>query len=141
MKKPKILIIDDQPEDIKQARETLGDMFEIGFVTDSSKAMAAVEKFKPDLVFLDIQMPGENGLEVLKKIRVVHPRMKIIMVTIVNDVNLAVQATKIGAIDYVLKPLDAKVLLEKVNRAIEENVVEEDLDRIKKMARHLHNKL
>jgi DNA-binding NtrC family response regulator len=141
MKKPRVIIIDDQKEDIEKAREVLGDMFEIGFVTKSSEAIKAIEKFKPDVVFLDIQMPGENGLQVLKKIKVVFPRLRVIMVTIVRDVNVAVQAAKAGAFDYVVKPLDSKVLLEKVNRAIEETVVEEDLEDIKQKAKRLRKKL
>lgn len=137
MNKPKVVAVDDRPEDIEKLGEILGETFELKMVYQSPKALEVIEEFKPDLVFLDIQMPEENGLEVLKKIKIVQPRLRVIMMTIVKDITVAIKAVQMGASDYLLKPLDPDTVREKVKRLLEDAKVEADLDKmldqIKKM--------
>lgn len=141
MKKPKILVVDDKPEDADRVKDLLGEVFEVRSVYQSPKTLDAIDKFKPDIVFLDIQMPEENGLEVLRKIKIFHPELKVIMTTIVKDTSVAVEATKKGAFDYLTKPIELKTVLEKINLAVEESMVEADLDKLKKKIKNLEKKL
>ena len=74
------------------------------FVTGED-AIDAVRENPPDMVLLDIGLPGMNGVEVLSKIKELHPDMPVIMITAYEDVNTVISAMKLGAYDYVIKPI------------------------------------
>ena len=107
----KILIIDDDPS----IRETL-EMFlhEKGYeaVTseDGVKGLEAVQKERPDLVILDIRLPGMDGLEVLKKIKDKDENLYVIMITAYHAMEATIQAMKLGAYEYIHKPIDVDEL-------------------------------
>ena len=75
-----------------------------------AEALAAVERERPDLVLLDLRMPGIDGLEVLRRLRQAGPRPAVIMVTANEDLALARETLKSGAFDYVAKPFDFQYL-------------------------------
>jgi DNA-binding NtrC family response regulator len=72
---------------------------------DAETALAAIKKEPPDLVLLDIGLPGMNGIEALRRIKESFPDVLIIMITAYEDINTVVTAMKLGAYDYVVKPL------------------------------------
>ncbi|MDY6854502.1 MAG: sigma-54 dependent transcriptional regulator [Thermodesulfobacteriota bacterium] len=74
------------------------------FVTGED-AIDAIRENPPDMVLLDIGLPGMNGVEVLSKIKELHPDMPVIMITAYEDVNTVISAMKLGAYDYVIKPI------------------------------------
>ncbi|HTA45440.1 MAG TPA: LytTR family DNA-binding domain-containing protein [Bryobacteraceae bacterium] len=115
----KTLIVDDEPIARKVLREELeqiDNIAEIEEAADGESALAAIRKYSPDLVFLDLQMPGLGGLEVIRKLR---PSEHIPMIVIVTAWDqYAIQAFEAGAIDYLLKPISQDRLEQAVERAM-----------------------
>jgi len=117
-----ILIVDDE----KNIRESLkGILQDEGFQVDNAKdgqsAIAMVQEERPDLVLLDIWMPGLDGIETLKKMRELHPDLQIIMMSGHATIETAVTATKLGAYDFVEKPLSLEKLLVCIHNALKIN--------------------
>ena len=97
-------------EDNRSFRQSLGlflasseEVFLAGSFPDASQALANIRKHKPDVVLMDIQMPGESGLEALKKIKVASPDTKVLMQTVFDDDYRIFTAICSGANGYVLK--------------------------------------
>lgn len=106
-----ILLVDDEPELLQSLRTFLTSR-ECTVLTAASgeEALARVAKDRPSLVFLDIKMPGMDGLLTLKKLRAVQPHLPVIMATAVADEASLSQAAALGAHDYILKPYNLTVL-------------------------------
>lgn len=105
--KKTLLVVDD---DVEIAEAHAGILRQLGFrsvvQTDSSLVIAQLTKgLKVDLVLLDMRMPKLSGLELLRRIKVTQPQLPVIIVTVVDDIEKAVEATKSGAYSYLLKPL------------------------------------
>ena len=104
----KVLIIDDE----RPIRETL-EMFlrekgyEVVTSEDGEGGLKAVQRERPDIVILDIRLPGMNGLEVLRRIKEAGEDIHVIMITAYHDAETTRQAMKLGAYKYIHKPLDA----------------------------------
>ena len=103
----RILIVDDE----QSVREVLSEYFtEQGYSVENAgggeEALALVQRSTPDLVLLDVRMPGIDGVETLRRIREIAPDVSVIMVTANEDVGLARETLKLGALDYVAKPFD-----------------------------------
>ncbi|MEW5721469.1 MAG: sigma-54 dependent transcriptional regulator [Thermodesulfobacteriota bacterium] len=123
-----ILIVDDE-EDI---RKSLGGIlkdegFEVKEAADGPRAMDSIEESLPDLILMDIWMEGyEQGLEVLERIRDEHPYLPVITISGHGNIETAVKATKIGAFDYIEKPLSYDKILLTVNHALEHRRLAEE---------------
>lgn len=117
----KILIIDDE---VILAKSLLRSLTKAGY--EGSIAMRAEEGLKllveerPDLVLLDLKLGGRGGLEVLRRIVDFDPSILVIMITAYGSIETAVKAMKMGAVDYLLKPLDLEALKITMARALEE---------------------
>ncbi len=113
----KTIILDDEPDSIKLLELQLAQhcpQIEIaGTYTSSIKALPAIEKLQPDLIFLDIEMPVMNGFELLEKI--LHLPFSVIFITAYNE--YALKAFRFNAVDYLLKPVDAADLIQAVAKA------------------------
>ena len=107
----KILIVDDEIEICEVLSEflTMRD-FEVETALRGEVALEKIEADPPDLVLLDIRMPGMDGLQVLKAAKALYPDLGVIMVTAVHDEALAREAMKAGAYDYITKPVDINYL-------------------------------
>ena len=103
----RILVIDDNPDvvDILVTCLRSEGYGMLGALT-SDEGLKLVSVSRPDLVLLDILMPGMNGIEVLKRIRSINPTTKVIIVTGNADFRLAREALELGAVAYVDKPFD-----------------------------------
>ncbi len=115
----RVLIVDDEPPARRKIRTLFGDdeRFEVvGEATDGLDAVRQVEALKPDLVFLDIQMPGLSGFEVLEALGEARPQ--VIFTTAFDE--YAVQAFEVRALDYLLKPFDADRFGQALERALDE---------------------
>jgi DNA-binding response OmpR family regulator len=105
----RVLTIDDQQIFRTLAREVIDATpgFEsIGDAADGESGLDAVGRLAPDLVLLDVRMPGLDGVQVLRQIRAFDERVPVIMVTANEDVGLAKETLRLGAFDYVAKPFD-----------------------------------
>lgn len=112
------LIVDDEPIARKVMREELGSFDDIEIIGEADNGTIALEKITsehPDLVLLDLQMPGMGGLEVVRNLRR-GTHMPVIVIVTAYD-KYALQAFEAGAIDYLLKPVGEARLAEAVNRA------------------------
>ncbi|MGF7050313.1 DNA-binding NarL/FixJ family response regulator [Paenibacillus sp. DS2015] len=111
----RVLVVDDSP----QAREAIGNIlaeepsFEIvGVVASGEEAVACTETLMPDLILMDIQMHGMGGLEATRVIKLQYPYVKIVMITVSDDVTHLFEALKQGAQGYLLKNLSPSTWLE-----------------------------
>ncbi|HLX83504.1 MAG TPA: sigma-54 dependent transcriptional regulator [Terriglobales bacterium] len=101
-----ILLVDDEPGMLRYIRTLLEvDEHKVQTASTGEEAVAHVEKgLHPDLVLLDLLMPGIDGLETLEKLRHLKPGLKVVMLSCVNDTRKVVQAMRLGAVDYLTKP-------------------------------------
>ena len=117
----KILVADDSEFMRGMIKEALTEAGYSEFIEAKDKT-EAVEKFKnekPDLVLLDIVMAeSTGGLVALKEIKTLDPNAKIIMVTVMDQPQMTEEAKKIGALDYIPKPIDKTKLVEAVKKAL-----------------------
>ena len=126
----KITVVDDEPYHRKAVKLLLeGEGFEVGTAQDWQECLDKLEKERPDLILLDILMPGMNGWEVCKRIKEINKDQKVIFLTAVGvtksellsavSQKLHVQRIKeIGAVGYITKPFDNEDLIRRVKRAL-----------------------
>ncbi len=102
----KILLVDDEPGMLRYIKTLLEvDDYKVETATTGEEALALVEKgLQPDLVLLDVLMPGIDGLQTLEQLRQMRPGVKVVMLSCVSDTRKVVHAMKLGAQDYLTKP-------------------------------------
>ena len=112
MDKKNILVVDDDETICKLLKLNLEENkeYEVWIATSGEKALEIIKTNRPDLVLLDINMPGMSGMELLERIMVVEPEMPVAMVTAVWDADEAKRAREAGAYDYIVKPVDLEYL-------------------------------
>jgi nitrogen regulation protein NR(I) len=116
----KLLLIDDEA-DVQYSFRRIFDSPEIDIATASSgeEGLKLIPKFQPDLVMMDVRMTGMTGLETLRKLRQTHAKLPVIIMTAYGTTQTAIEAMKLGAYDYVLKPFDVPKLKALVFNALE----------------------
>ena len=106
-KKNLILIVDDEVDVlIFLARELRDQDYEVETAPSGEEAIEKIKANRPHLMLLDINMPGMGGLETLKKAKEIDPHLAVVMVTAVAEEDIAKDAIKMGAYDYIQKPID-----------------------------------
>lgn len=124
---PTILVVDDEPSIVQSLSGLLGDEgFEVLTATNGYEALKVIEKESPDLVLLDIWMPGIDGIETLKQIKKESPRLQVIIITGHGTIETAVRATKLGAFDFIEKPLSIDKIIVAINNALNFRRLEEE---------------
>lgn len=119
--KPRCLVIDDEPSIRIVLSDTLRDEgYDVREAADGLKGLAAAREFCPQVVLLDIRMPGLDGLEVLDKLLAADPSCRVIMLTAHGNLRLAVETMARGAYHYLAKPFDLDEVLLVVQRAARE---------------------
>jgi two-component system LytT family response regulator len=117
MSKLRLLIVDDEPlirKGIRNAASSLADLEIIGECGEGEEAIQAIQSSHPDLVLLDVQMPGCSGLDVVHEIGAAQ-MPAIIFITAYDE--YAVKAFELNAVDYLLKPFDEERFRESIERA------------------------
>lgn len=116
----KILIIDDEQNILESLRGVLEDeRFLVETAKTGAEGLLKLRKFQPDIVILDIWIPGEDGLRVLEKIKKILPQQLVIMMSGHGTVETAVKAIKLGAFDFIEKPIHFDKLLVMLEHAFE----------------------
>ena len=116
----RILIVDDdQSMRYSLTRMLEGQGFLVSPAKNGTEALERFEQEKPDLVIMDIKMPGQSGLEVLREIKERDPKALVILMTAFGTTETAIEAMKFGAFDYILKPFDIPQMRGLVERALE----------------------
>ena len=118
--RPKILVVDDEPANLNLMRQILKEEYELAFAKSGADALANLEKQVPDLILLDVMMPGMDGYEVCKKIKA-DPRFNhipVVFCTAMTEEGDEVRGFKLGASDYVTKPVRPAVVLARMKTHI-----------------------
>jgi nitrogen regulation protein NR(I) len=113
-----ILIVDDDKSIRYSLKRMLEENFSVLTAQNGDEALARVKESTPDLVIMDIKMPGRSGIEVLKEIKLVDPKSLVILMTAYGTTETAIEAMKYGAFDYILKPFPIPQMKELVQKAI-----------------------
>jgi len=125
-------VVDDEESIRKTMRMTLEyEGFEVLEAASGVEGIQAVETEEPDLVFLDIKMPGMDGLEVLDELMKGSASTHVVIISGHGNVQTAVQATKLGAFDFIEKPLETERVLLAVRNALERKELEEEVGRLR----------
>ena len=124
MKNMKVLLVDDEEEFVT----TLAERLELRGIqalaaTDGEAALAMIESDCPQIVILDIMMPGLDGFEVLKRIKVQNSKLPVILLTGRGSTKEGVKGMQLGAVDYLMKPINIEELIKKMLAANKDEVV------------------
>ena len=115
-----ILVVDDEESNLKVLSRLLGkDGYRVSTATSGPEALDVLRADQPQLLLTDLKMPGMNGLELLRAARTVSPTTEVILMTAYGTVEIAVEAMKEGAYDFVTKPLKRHEILKSVGKANE----------------------
>ena len=124
---PAVLIVDDEVTIIESLKGILSDDgFEVIHAFNGYEALKKIEIESPDIVLLDIWMPGMDGIETLKEIKKIAPNLPVVMITGHGTIESAVDATKSGAYDFLEKPLSIDKVMVTINNALNFRKLEEE---------------
>jgi len=116
----KILIIDDDDQLRKSFDKLLTEEgYEVKSAASGEAGLELIQPMSPDLVIVDIRLPGINGLETYRAIRRLDPKLPVIIMTAYGTTETAIEATKMGAFDYILKPFEVPEMLAVIKQALE----------------------
>jgi nitrogen regulation protein NR(I) len=116
----KILVADDERNVLTSFSKLLApEGHEVLTADRGDAALMIVEKEAPDLLVMDLKMPGMDGIEVLERLRKTDPKLPVIIMTGFGTTTVAIEATKLGAFDYHLKPFEPKAMLRSIEAALE----------------------
>ena len=116
----KILLVDDEVNICKFLKKYFERrQFEVAMAYSGREALERMALFHPDIVLLDVRMPGMDGLEVLKNIKTLYPKTKVIMVTGEDSQEKGEEAKRLGADNYITKPLSLEYLEKDVQDKID----------------------
>jgi DNA-binding NtrC family response regulator len=115
----KVLLVDDEEEFVSALAERLQLRgLNALTATNGERALELVEEEAPDVVVLDVMMPGVGGLDVLQRITRRHPGTRVILLTGRGSLAEAAEGVRLGAMDYLMKPLEIEDLLQKMTQAL-----------------------
>jgi len=124
---PSVLIVDDEPSILQTLSGLLSDEgFEVSTAVNGYEALKIIDSESPDLVLLDIWMPGIDGIETLQEIKKDNPHIQVIIITGHGTIETAVRATKLGAFDLIEKPLSIDKIILAINNALNFRRLEEE---------------
>jgi DNA-binding NtrC family response regulator len=122
----KVVLVDDEVEYLETLVKRLTRRgLSATAVHSGADALDRIEKGPPDVVVLDVKMPGMDGIATLREIKKSHPLVEVIMLTGHADVEAAIEGMELGAFDYLVKPTDIEELLFKIQDAHEKKSIQE----------------
>jgi DNA-binding NtrC family response regulator len=106
MQKHSVLIVDDEPVVRESIRDWLVDAgYQVTTAENGEKALEMIEKEDFGIMIVDVRLPGKTGITVLKEVKSLKPQIKSIVITAYSSTELAAEAIKLGAVDYLIKPV------------------------------------
>ena len=137
---PTLLIVDDEPSIVQSMKGLLQDEgFDVLTASNGYEALQMIDNESPDLVLLDIWMPGIDGLETLKEIKSGNPFIQVLVITGHGNVETAVKATKLGAFDLIEKPLSFDKVIVAIHNALNFRRLEEENRYLRKKTLEKHS--
>ena len=135
-----VLIVDDEKSIVQSLSGLLSDEgYEVSTAVNGYDALAAIKSEAPDLVLLDIWMPGMDGIETLTEIKKYNPQIQVIIITGHGTIETAVKATKLGAFDLVEKPLSIDKIILSINNALNFKRLEEENEYLRNKTLEKHS--
>jgi DNA-binding NtrC family response regulator len=126
-----VLVVDDEIGVRESLRMLLKSEFDVATSTDVDSALQALAERTPDLIILDLVMPGRGGLELLRELRERGMKVPVVVLTASNSIDVAVAAMKEGAADFVTKPFELDTLLIKIRQLLERGELEREVVRLR----------
>jgi len=127
MEKLKVLLVDDEEDFVSTLAERLQlrDIMTL-IATDGDQALQIIDTDKPPVVVLDVMMPGIGGLDVLQQIKRSYPQTQVILLTGRGSTKDGIKGMRLGAFDYLMKPVKIEGLIQKLNEAFRASKQEKD---------------
>ncbi|MBN1827971.1 MAG: sigma-54-dependent Fis family transcriptional regulator [Deltaproteobacteria bacterium] len=119
--KATILVVDDRPNIREVLTDILNEEYNVKNCGNGDKAIEIFQELKPDIVISDVKMPGMDGMELIKRIRTMDEIVPVILITAYGTIPSAVEAMRIGAYDYLTKPIDYDRLKLVIRRALDQS--------------------
>jgi two-component system, NtrC family, response regulator AtoC len=120
MARKRILIVDDEPSSLELLEVYLSEKgYEIGCAVDGRECVEKLASFRPEILVLDVRLPDVNGLEILERLKARENTPHVIVITAFHDMETTIKAMKLGAFEYIPKPIDVDELESAIKRAID----------------------
>lgn len=132
MRETTILVVDDDKSILTALKMTLEGDYEVCTAENGAEALTLLRDKEPEVVLLDIGLPDISGIELIEQFRSIDPEVVIVMVTAVEEARMVVKALKLGAYDYLVKPIDAQALRVTLQNALETRGLRDKIRRIQK---------
>jgi two-component system nitrogen regulation response regulator NtrX len=137
--KPRILVVDDEAEIRRSVRMILEyEGYDVLEASNGPEGLTMIERDAPDLVFLDIKMQGLDGLEALQRVRQTNESLPVVIISGHGTVSTAVEATKLGAFDFIEKPLASERVLVTIRNALDQTRLQSENRTLKRAAEARH---
>jgi len=134
----KVLIVDDAPDTLEIIQKLLHyEGYDVMMASTGEEGVKKVEEEKPDVVLMDINLPGIDGTEALRRIRIINPLQCVIMLTAFATLDNAIYALKEGASDFVKKPFENEHLIHIINQCLEKYKTLRDKENLEEEVRRL----
>ena len=105
MQENSVLIVDDEAIVRESLKDWLKDAYQVATAETGEEALELIEKQDFDILIVDVRLPGKSGIQVLKEVKEIKPHIKSIVITAYPSADLAAEVTKLGAVDYLIKPV------------------------------------
>ncbi len=135
----KILIVDDDRLLQNSLKNILSDKYDITITGSGEEALHFLKKHSADLVLLDIRLPGVDGIETLRRIKEIEQDLAVIMMTAYEDVKTVIMSMKMGACDYLVKPLEIDELEIIIEKTLENLKLKKEVEELRKRYLHTFN--
>jgi len=132
----KILVVDDEEGARDALQVILEDEFDVTTAASGTEALDLCQHSHFDLIFLDVSMPEIDGIETLKRLKALSERMDVVMISASDRAQMAVRSIKLGAYDYITKPFEADDILSAVERVLEKQTLERQVDYLRSQIAH-----
>src|ERR671936_2725941 len=137
--KSRILVVDDEAEIRRSVRMILEyEGYDVIEAASGPDGAALAERETPDLVFLDVKMPGMDGLEALQRLRAANETLPVVIISGHGTVSTAVEATKAGAFDFIEKPLASERVLVTIRNAMDQTRLRDENRTLRRAAESRH---
>lgn len=133
-KRWRILVVDDEPNNLQLMMQILNDHYQLAFAANGSKALEVARKLETDLILLDIMMPDMDGYEVCRKLKAEEKtrHIPVIFITARDDIEDETKGLELGAIDYIAKPISPSIVKARVKNHIELKIAREKIEKQKR---------
>jgi DNA-binding response OmpR family regulator len=120
MDKRKIILVDDNPANLTACKKALKDLYEVFPIPSAEKMFELLEKIIPDLILLDVEMPGINGYEAIRRLKSdgAHKEIPVIFLSAMDDAQSEMKGLELGAVDYIHKPFVSALLTKRIETHI-----------------------